>query len=267
MSLVAKHQHTSAQVRFDNVSVHYLDKPKWLGGKPHYALDEVNLQVEMENLAIVGPSGAGKSTIVELLFGLKKPTHGEVYICDQPISTSTVHERRQLCQHIQLIPQEPQATLNPYYTVEQVIAEPLNNQQTQPSLTQSKVREVLAEVGLSEALLARNPSQLSVGQAQRVAIARALILEPCVLVADEPTSSLDPISRQKVIALLRSLQQRHHMRLILITHDLNAAKSLCEQVIVLEHGKVVESGLAQQVLGQPQHRVTQALLGSSAHYN
>lgn len=257
-----KHLHSqpkSAEVRFDNVSVHYLSKPKWLGGKVFKAIEGLSLNVDTKNLAIVGPSGAGKSTLIELLFGLRSPTLGEVFICGQPLSQTSIKQRQQLCKHIQLIPQEPQATLNPYYTVRQILLEPLNNLCLFEDQEQ-KLNRVLGEVGLSSGLLESKPTALSVGQAQRIAIARAIIVEPCVLVADEPTSSLDPISRKQVLDLLAKLQKQHQMRLILVTHDLSAANTLCDEVLVLDKGQMAEYDQIEVIMSNPQHSTSRALL-------
>jgi peptide/nickel transport system ATP-binding protein len=256
------HSHTSqksAEVRFDNVSVYYQSRPTWLGGRVFKAIDNLSLHVETNNLAIVGPSGAGKSTLIELLFGLGKPTAGEVYICGQALSRASVKRRQQLCKHIQLIPQDPQSTLNPYYTVREILSEPLNNLGLFDDREQ-RVAQALREVGLSTQLLEVKPMALSVGQAQRVAIARAIIVEPCVLVADEPTSSLDPISRKQVLDLLGKLQREHHMRLILVTHDLSAAKTLCDEVLVLNDGKMVEFDSIEKITSSPKHSISRALL-------
>ncbi len=249
----------SARIHFDKVSVHYHSTPPWLGGKPFKVLQQLDLSVETQNLAIVGPSGAGKSTLIELLFGLRKPTMGEVYVCGYSLSTSSVTQRRMLCQHIQLIPQEPQTSLNPYYTVRQILTEPLINA-TITNRHEAAIQQVLKDVGLDITLLDRYPLQLSVGQAQRVAIARALIVEPCVLVADEPTSSLDPVSRKQVLDLLASVQKARHMRLILVTHDLDAAKTLCDEILVLHQGKMVEYNSVENITLNPVHAVTQALI-------
>ncbi|WP_439333834.1 ABC transporter ATP-binding protein [Vibrio agarilyticus] len=259
-------QTRSAQVRFEDICVHHYAKPRWLGGKPYKALHGLNLVIDTQNIAIVGPSGAGKSTLIELLFGLRKPTSGEVYVCGYPLSRSTAKQRHALCQHIQLIPQEPQTSLNPYYSVSQILLEPLMS----IGVTQAqheKVTKVMADVGLDLSLLERNSQQLSVGQAQRVAIARALITEPCVLVADEPTSSLDPVSRQQILDLLASIQRTRQMRLILVTHDLDAAQTLCDEILVLNKGGVVEYGPSHQVMNQPVHAVTKALLNAQHHNN
>ncbi|MGF1787779.1 dipeptide/oligopeptide/nickel ABC transporter ATP-binding protein [Photobacterium swingsii] len=259
-------QPSSAQVHFDQVSVHYFAQPRWLGGKPFKALEQINLTISTQNLAIVGPSGAGKSTLIELLFGLRQPSEGEVYVCGYPLSRCTAKQRRTLCQHIQLIPQEPQSSLNPYYTVRQILLEPLFNI-GEGEEGEQKVERVLADVGLDPLLLDRHPQQLSVGQAQRVAIARALIVEPCVLVADEPTSSLDPVSRQQILDLLAQIQKTRHMRLILVTHDVDAATQLCDEVLVLDKGRVVEHGTTKEVVMHPNDKITKALLRASTTSN
>ena len=259
-------QPKSAEVRFEQASVHYYSKPSWLGGKPFKALEQLDLAIDTKNIAIVGPSGAGKSTLIELLFGLRKPTSGEVYVCGYPLSRSSAKQRQELCQHIQLIPQEPQSSLNPYYTVRQILLEPLSNIGLTQELNE-KVEKVLADVGLDLTMLDRNPQQLSVGQAQRVAIARALIVEPCVLVADEPTSSLDPVSRKQILDLLAGIQKSRQMRLILVTHDLDAAQTLCDEILVLDKGRVVEHGTAQNVTNNPSHLITRALMSAQHKSN
>ena len=240
----------SAQVRFENVSVHYQGQSRWFGlgasTSIFKALDGLTLKLDQQNLAIVGPSGAGKSTLIELLFGLRKPTEGEVYVCDYPLSKLSAKQRQMLCRHIQLIPQEPQSSLNPYYTVRQILSEPLINL-AELAQIESRVESVLSDVGLDVTVLERNSQQLSVGQAQRVAIARALIVEPCVLVADEPTSSLDPVSRKQILDLLTQIQAKRQMRMILVTHDLDAALTLCDEILVLDKGCAVEHGAANQV--------------------
>ncbi|MUK42827.1 ATP-binding cassette domain-containing protein [Aliivibrio fischeri] len=266
-SILNKHsQLKSAEVRFEQVSVYYYSRPSWLGGNPFKALEQLDLAIETQSIAIVGPSGAGKSTLIELLFGLRKPTFGEVFICGYPLSKSSVKQRRELCQHIQLIPQEPQSSLNPYYTVRQILLEPLKNIGQLGDFSE-KVERVLNDVGLDISLLERHPQQLSVGQAQRVAIARALIVEPCVLVADEPTSSLDPVSRQQIIDLLIQLKKTRQMRLILVTHDLDAAQTLCDEILVLDKGQVIEHGTSERVAMTPTHSVTRALMNAQYKSN
>ena len=241
------HNHTqplSAQVRFENVNVHYYSKPAWLGGKPFKALDQLNLSIETQNLAIVGPSGAGKSTLIELLFSLRRPTSGEVYICGQPLSSSSDKQRRALCRHIQLIPQEPQSSLNPYYTVEQILSEPLVSMGLTDN-KQQKIENALRDVGLTPSLLTRPSRQLSVGQAQRVAIARALLKDAPILLLDEATSALDAESETKVQQALERLMVGRTT--LVVAHRLATIKN-ADRILVLEGGTVIDEGTHDQLV-------------------
>ena len=260
------HDDSPNSVRFHNVSVQHFTLPKWLGGKPFKALDNITLEIEQQNLAIVGPSGAGKSTLIELLFGLKQPSTGQVEICGVKLPIRSQQDRSKICRQIQMIPQEPHTSLSPYYTVGQILVEPLMNLGISGDHT-TLAKQALADVGLPNHLLALTPHQLSTGQAQRVALARALIVEPSVLVADEPTSSLDPVNRQRVIDLLNSLKKKRKFTLILVTHDLQAAHALCDELLVLNHGSVVEFGSCKHIMSAPSHPVTQALISAQSALN
>lgn len=255
---------SSTLVSFSNVSVHHYSTPRWLGGKPFKALSNVSLQIENQNIAIVGPSGAGKSTLIELLFGLRTPSLGNVQIAGRTLPLHNASERLRVCSEVQMVPQEPHTSLNPYYTVEQILIEPLENLKiggNHPQLAQI----ALNEVGLTADLLPLYPQQLSTGQAQRIAIARALIVKPKLLVADEPTSSLDPVNRQRIIELLNSLKQKYDLQLLLVSHDLKAAIALCEEIVVLDQGEIVEYGFVKQIMEQPVHPTTQALIRAQIH--
>ncbi len=249
----------ASSVLFEDVSVHHYSMPKWLGGKPFKALDKVSLKVAERSVAIVGPSGAGKSTMIELLFGLRAPQEGRIKVLGHTLPITSGKERLALCKQIQLIPQEPHTSLNPYYTVAQVLIEPLESLGIEGN-HQQKAQRALEEVGLQPELLALTPSQLSTGQAQRVAIARALIVKPELLVADEPTSSLDPVNRQRLIDLLNTLKQQRALKLILVTHDLGAASALCDDIVVLDQGQVVEHECATRIMNSPTHPTTKALI-------
>ncbi|MGR5095258.1 ABC transporter ATP-binding protein [Vibrio maritimus] len=250
---------TVSSVLFEDVSVHHYSMPKWLGGKPFKALEKVSLKIAERSVAIVGPSGAGKSTMIELLFGLRAPQEGRINVLGHTLPIASSQERLALCKQIQLIPQEPHTSLNPYYTVAQVLIEPLESLGIEGN-HQQKAQRALEEVGLRPELLALTPSQLSTGQAQRVAIARALIVEPELLVADEPTSSLDPVNRQRLIDLLNTLKQQRALKLILVTHDLGAASALCGDIVVLDQGQVVEHECATRIMNSPTHPTTKALI-------
>lgn len=253
----------TASIQFNNVSLYYYSLPRWLGGKPFKALHNINLCIEDKSLAIVGPSGSGKSTLIELLFGLRKATNGDIILFGNSLPINSPKAQANVCKHMQLIPQEPHTSLNPYYTVYQVLQEPLLNLNDK-SNHEVKIKDALKDVGLSNKLLPLTADQLSTGQAQRVAIARALVVNPSVLIADEPTSSLDPISRQKILDLLLSLKSRLDMRLVLITHDLQAAQTLCDDILVLDHGEVAEFGPSNQIMTTPNHTTTQALINAQS---
>lgn len=252
---------TPIEITFENVGVHYYSIPRWLGGQAFKALQNVDVNVEDKSLAIVGRSGAGKSTLIELLFGLKSPTVGDISLFGHSLPIRNSKVQAAVCRLIQLVPQEPHTSLNPYYTVRQILAEPLSNLDVSGN-HQSIIEETLLDVGLPVSLLSLKPNQLSTGQAQRVAIARALVVRPAVLVADEPTSSLDPVNRQRLLDLLNSLKKKRDMRLILVTHDLGAAQALCEEILVLDHGQMVEHGPTPQVMSEPAHPATQMLIES-----
>ncbi|OEF08112.1 ABC transporter ATP-binding protein [Vibrio crassostreae] len=252
---------TPIEIKFDNVSVHYYYVPSWLGGKAFKALQNIDLNVEDKSLAIVGRSGAGKSTLIELLFGLKAPTVGQINLFGYSLPIRDSKAQATVCRLIQLVPQEPHTSLNPYYTVRQILAEPLSNLDVSGN-HEAIIEEALSDVGLPASLLLLKPNQLSTGQAQRVAIARALVVRPAVLVADEPTASLDPVNRQRLLDLVNSLKKKRDMRLILVTHDLGAAKALCEEILVLDHGEMVEHGPTDQVMSKPAHPATQMLIES-----
>ncbi|MFA0439931.1 peptide ABC transporter [Vibrio sp. 10N.286.49.C2] len=250
-----------ACVRFDNVSIHHYSIPSWLGGTPFQALNNISLVIDNQNLAIVGPSGAGKSTLIELLFGLKAPSKGRVEVSGISLPIRSQHDRIRVCRDIQMMPQEPHTSLNPYYTVSQILTEPLVNLNIVGD-HRALAQQALDDVGLSTQILALKPNQLSTGQAQRVALARALIVEPSILVADEPTSSLDPVNRQRVLDLLNSLKKKRKLILILVTHDLQAAHALCDELLVLDHGNVVEHGDCNRIMNHPNHSVTRSLIAA-----
>ena len=261
MPVIDSETQTPIEIKFENVGVHYYSIPRWLGGQAFKALQNVDLNVEDKSLAIVGRSGAGKSTLIELLFGLKSPTVGGISLFGHSLPIRNSKVQATVCRLIQLVPQEPHTSLNPYYTVRQILAEPLSNLDVSGN-HESIIEETLSDVGLPASLLSLKPNHLSTGQAQRVAIARALVVRPAVLVADEPTSSLDPVNRQRLLDLLNSLKKKRDMRLILVTHDLGAAQALCEEILVLDHGQMVEHGPTPQVMSEPDHPATQMLIES-----
>jgi oligopeptide/dipeptide ABC transporter ATP-binding protein len=230
-------------------------------------VDDVTLEVAAgEAVALVGESGSGKSTIAKLLSRLVEPDGGAITldgvdVLEREARGPSLAYRRQL----QMIFQDPFASLNPIHPVRHHLVRPLLRHARVPrDQVDARALELLALVGLSPAadFLQAFPGELSGGQRQRVAIARALAVEPRVLMADEPTSMLDASVRMGVLGVLQTLVKEQRIALLLITHDLATARLLCDRVVVLFAGRVVEAGPSEEVLGAPSHPYTQALLAA-----
>jgi peptide/nickel transport system ATP-binding protein len=225
------------------------------------ALDDVSLQVRRgEAVALIGESGSGKSTLARLLLRLDKRDGGVVRL--DGVDVSQLPERA-FRQRVQLVFQDPFSSLNPMRTVGAQLEAPLVQLKgTNATAWQQEAAQLLDDVGLSPgaSFLGRRPDELSGGQRQRVAIARALAASPDVLVADEPTSMLDVSLRGGVLQLLQTLKVERGLGLLLITHDLAAARRVADRVAVLFRGRIVETGPIDDVIKSPSHPYTQSLL-------
>jgi oligopeptide transport system ATP-binding protein len=227
------------------------------------ALDGVSCSVEEgTTLGVVGESGSGKSTLGEILGGLQKPTSGDVCYQGKNILGMSRSERRSFRREVQFIFQDPIASMNPSFTVGQVLDDPQRvlDPGSGKSQRQSRAREMLERVGLSDSLASRRPYELSGGQAQRVAIARALVAHPRMVICDECTSSLDVSVQAQILNLLRDLQEREGVSYLFISHDIGVVNYMADGMIVLEHGKLVESGAAQELVEHPHAQETRALV-------
>ncbi|MHA4852681.1 ABC transporter ATP-binding protein [Rhodococcus sp. MSC1_016] len=204
----------------------------------------VNLSVHPgEATAVLGESGAGKTTLARVLAGLEPAATGTMRLHDAPLRLPIARRPRSLRGRIQLIPQNPLSTLNPAHTVGHTLARPLRRRGVRGRAhLDSTVTALLATVGLTGAFTTRYPSELSGGQRQRISIARALAAEPDVLICDEVTSALDAATAQSVMDVLRGTMHERHTSLIVITHDLELAARYCRDVLVIDDGRVVESG-------------------------
>ncbi len=223
------------------------------------ALIDVDLRVEHgARLGIVGESGSGKTTLARLLLGLDKPTAGHVKFRNEPLDSQDMHQFRR---DVQIVFQDPRSSLNPRMSVEKIICEPLECLEVDGDHSQ-RIVEVLAAVGLSVDLRHRFPHELSGGQRQRVAIARALAPHPKVLIADEPVSALDVLVREEILSLLVGLTNNLGLTLILISHDLSVIARLCEDVVVMQDGLIVERGKTADVFLSPQHVFTKKLIAA-----
>jgi peptide/nickel transport system ATP-binding protein len=215
-----------------------------------------------EGLALVGGSGSGKSTLARAIGRLGPIDYGEVRWRDRALPDRrrmTPADRRL----IQPVFQDPVASLDPRWTVERIVAEPLLPLALPPTEQRERVATVLAEVGLDADLATRRPPSLSGGQAQRVAIARALVVDPAMLLLDEATSALDVLVAGRVLELLDTLLRRRRLGMLLITHDLAVARRLCRRIAVMEDGCIVEQGAMQDVIAAPSHPATRRLVAAS----
>jgi ABC-type glutathione transport system ATPase component len=237
---------------------------RWGKGAHRQLLHSVNLCVHRgETLAVVGESGAGKSTLVRSLLRLQRPSTGQALIDGHDLAILSAAELRAQRRRIQMVFQDPIASLNPVLDVLQIVTDPLRSGAGPiPPALRAKALAQLQAVGLGAEHLRRRASELSGGQAQRVAIARALITEPDMLVCDEPVSALDLALRAQVLRLLQDLQRQRSLALLLVTHDLHAARFLCEHMLVLRQGAVVEQGATAQLFAQPAAAYTRELLDS-----
>lgn len=230
------------------------------------ALDDVSLAVGAgELVALVGESGSGKSTLGQVVVGLERLDAGEIVFAGTEYSGMRERRLRRLRRDMHLVLQDPYQSLHPGMRVGEAVAEPLAIEGTGGARC-PRVAEALEEVGLTPAsqFLDRYPHQLSGGQRQRVVLARALVGRPRLVVADEPTSMVDATLRGSIVTLMRDLSARHGIAFLVITHDLDVAGAVAEQVAVMQHGRIVESGRTVEVFTSPAHPYTQTLLQAAA---
>ncbi|MDH2436540.1 peptide ABC transporter ATP-binding protein [Pokkaliibacter plantistimulans] len=236
--------------------------------KPHAtvkALDGVSFRVERgKTLAVVGESGCGKSTLAKLLTLIEQPTAGQLMLDGKDVSGASKQELAQLRQKIQIIFQNPYGSLNPRQKIGAILEEPLV---INTSLTKAERKEkalaIMRKVGLKEEHYQRYPHMFSGGQRQRIAIARGLMLNPSVVVADEPVSALDVSVQAQVLNLMMDLQDELGLSYIFISHDLSVVEHIADEVMVMYLGKVVEKGPTATIFDDPRHPYTRALLSST----
>lgn len=238
-------------------------------GREFVALSGVDLSIEPgERVGVVGGSGSGKTTLARLMLGLLPPSQGEVLFEGRSIGGVPERRRGWLRASASMVFQDPNSSLDPRMTLRGIVGEPLRSpvlrgRRDVPALTQETLAEALRGVGLGAEMLERYPHQLSGGQRQRAAIARALISDPSLLVADEPVSALDVSVRAQVLNLLTAEVRERGLALVLISHDLAVVRHLCQRVLVVCEGAVVEQGTVAEVLSAPRHPYTRALIDAT----
>lgn len=230
------------------------------------ALQDVSFSLRAgESVGLVGQSGCGKSTLARLLAKLERPTSGMILYQAQPIQSFRGESLKAFRRSVQLIFQNPMGSLNPRMSVGQILAEPLVIHRLIPRRELGpRIQQLLEEVGLSPALLGRRPYALSGGQRQRVGIARALSLNPSLLICDEPVSSLDLPVQAQILKLFSDLQRNRGLTLLFISHNLRVVSSLCDRILVMWSGRILEAGQNPALLERPQHPYTQRLVKLAA---
>ena len=236
------------------------------------ALDDVGFTLHTgRSLGVVGESGSGKSTLARLVMALEAPTAGQVLFEGRELVRLPAAELRRARVDLQMVFQDPYGSLDPRRTVEQTVCDPLALLGPPPGAAERRARaderraraaEALAAVGLRAADLAKYPHEFSGGQRQRIALARALITRPKLIVADEPVSALDVSVQAQVLNLMADLQATLGLTYLFISHDLAVVEWVCDEVLVLQGGRVVEHGPTARVFGQPQHAYTKRLLAA-----
>jgi len=232
------------------------------------AVDGVSFDLKQgDAIACVGESGCGKSSLMKTIIGLNRPTKGEIVFDDMKLTETEGNDLRYYRSKIGYVQQDPFGALPPFMTIQRILEEPLIiNGIKDKKERMRRINKSLTEVKLTpiEEVLPKYPHMLSGGQQQRVVIARAMILEPQLLVADEPVSMLDASVRVEILKLLRGLQETHNLAVVYITHDLSTVRYFCEYIFVMYAGEIIEIAAMYTLLSNPQHPYTQALMAASA---
>jgi ABC-type oligopeptide transport system ATPase subunit len=251
-------------LRLEHVSKSY-ESPGFRDGPRTFAVDDVSFAVRPgDTFGLVGESGSGKTTIARLILRLDEVTSGRIWFMGRDMTVLSTRELRQLRRNVQIVFQDPLASLNRRKTVGEIVEFPLQVHGPRDRAARRKmVDEALDLVGLPHAFVDRYPHELSGGQGQRVGIARAIVLNPGLVVLDEAVSSLDVSIRAQILNLLRELQQRLELTYLFISHDLSVVRYMSDQVGVMQRGRIVESGSRGSLFSHPRHPYTKELLNAA----
>jgi peptide/nickel transport system ATP-binding protein len=250
-------------LQVENLAKTFRNGGIFFGGSESRAVDDISFAVAPgEFVGIVGETGSGKSTLGRMIMGLEKPTAGQIRLDGAAIGHRESDWQRRIGS-IQLVFQDPRSALNPRRTVRRLVTQPIQAKPYRRRDLEAAAGLLLQDTGLSPDVALRLPSQLSGGQCQRVNIARGLCATPRILIADEIASGLDVSVQAQILNLLRRLQQEYHIALLMISHDLAVIRYLCDRVLVMCRGKIVESGPTAEVFAAPQHAYTRELVAAS----
>ncbi len=257
---------TEPLVRIDDVSVKFAVSGGIFSRSKHFlhAVNDLSLDLNKgECLSIVGESGCGKSTLALSIVGLQKPSSGEIYFEGKPITGANEPSRLERAKMAQMVFQDPFASLNPRQTIYTSLAAPLKLHGVKSgSEVDGRIEEILTLVGLKPEQAKRFPHEFSGGQRQRIGIARALLLNPKVIVLDEPVSALDVSIRAQIINLLLELKERLGLSYIMISHDLSVVEHMSDRVAVMYFGQIVETGPWDRIFSNPTHPYTRRLISA-----
>ena len=229
------------------------------------AVDDVSLNIRQgEIYALAGESGCGKSTLSKAIVKLVRPLSGEILFEGNDIYKQTKEEKKQYPSKVQMVFQNPYSSLNPKMKINDILIEPLDiNTKYSKMRKKAIIKQVLEDVGLSESALDLYPHEFSGGQRQRIAIARALVLNPKLLIADEPVSALDASIQAQIINLLKELKEERNLTILFISHDLNVIRYLADRVGIMYFGRLIEENITSSIFNFPYEEYTRTLLNSA----
>jgi peptide/nickel transport system ATP-binding protein len=252
-------QATDALLEVSNLSVKYGS-----GKKGFVAVSDIALEIAPgETLGVVGESGSGKSTIGKAILGLEKAHSGSIRFLGRDITHHSLKQRKKSAEELRVVFQDPYSSLNPDLTIGATLIEPLGLLGVGKDEAMRRAREVLVKVGLPAEAVDRLPRNFSGGQRQRIAIARALIVDPKLIVLDEPVSALDLSTQAQVLNLLADLAASENVGFLFIAHDIDVVRFLSDRVVVLYKGRIMETGPVEEVVTNPRHPYTQGLIAAA----